>query len=199
MAQGGRPRRPLPPKGSPERGPEIYRRRRESAEARGKTGSEVRGHRPGEAERRRHREETEVLRGERGMTDRDRSRVRAWVLRLAADTDARVRDKYKDRDGVSREDAIRAFNAWWKAGGNRMTWPQFERWREAKERDRAKAYNDLKAEYARPGEDLAESVEAGIMEQSEEEFGLSLNDDLLWFIIWRSGRPPSAREDRRAA
>lgn len=118
--------------------------------------------------------------------------MRRWVERMASGT--RAAAEAKGREGPSRAEAHDAgvyFVQTWRAAGR--SYADFERFRDSIEAA------GRGAAYQRIAGSSVEAVEDSWIGDIDADFGLSLSENILWFLLWRSGKPPTVASDREAA
>jgi hypothetical protein len=147
-----------------------------------------RGHRPPpgitEAAERRRRER-ERVREHGGTTSSERARIRSWFYGLARATGKTA--EARGRDAPTEEEIDAGWRDFIRQWGTSRTWQEFERLRFSVAEKRLGAYRLLRAE------GYEEAVEEDFLADLDEEFGLVLQET-LWFILWRSGKPPQKGE-----
>lgn len=127
---------------------------------------------------------------EGGTTSRERASMKRWFRRMADVTSEAA--QARGRPGVSRAEFELAWAQFIRGWGQR-THAEFERFQVTAEAWRLNAYERLRSPEA--GE--AEAVEDDWIDDIDDEFGLMLTDS-LWFILWRSGKPPAKAAQRAA-
>jgi len=148
-----------------------------------------------EAQERRRRENTRILR-EGGLSASERARIVRWVERMARETSraAETKGRAGVDPGEAHEAGLQLARQWDRAG---QGWGDFERFRDSIEAaDRGEAYHQISVRYGGTGspDDVADDW----IEEIDDEYGLSLSENILWFLLWRSGKPPKGGE-REAA
>jgi hypothetical protein len=165
-----------------------YARRTAGTAPRSPERQAARGHRPPpgttEAAERRRRERDRV-REHGGTTSAERARMRAWFYGLARATGKAA--EARGRDAPTPEEIAAGWSDFIRAWGTARTWGEFERLRFVVAEKRLGAYRLLRAE------GYEEAVEDDFLSDLDDEFGLVLQET-LWFILWRSGKPPGASE-----
>lgn len=162
-------------KGSPER-----------QKARGK-GAHLRPPGVTEATQRRRKEQDRV-REKGGTTSSERQRIKQWFVALAKQTSAAA--EAKGREPITRAEIEEAWQDFIRQWGER-DWAAFERLRHTVAIWRNEGYSMIH------GMGGPVAVRESFFEALEDEFGLQLEEN-LWFLLWRSGKPPE-RGERQAA
>lgn len=114
--------------------------------------------------------------------------MKRWFRELADATNAAA--EARGREPISRGEFELAWTQFIRAWGDR-TAADFERFKEVALYWREHAYERL------PDQHTSEAVDNEWIEAMNNEFGLMLSEH-LWFLWWRSGKPPDKAE-RRAA
>ena len=137
----------------------------------------------------RRRREVERVREHGGTTSREKQRIKAWFRRLAKESGRAA--EAKGREALTRAEIDAGADAFLERWGDK-TWSEFEQFRHTIATWRNEAYAVKLFELHH-----AEDVEEEFTDEIEAEYGLML-DDTMYFLLWRSGKPPG-KKDRIAA
>lgn len=172
---------------------ESYSRRIASGEARGQTRQRARGKViPAgytEASYRKRREETAVLRGDRGLTSADRQTIKNWYISRAEKMTDRGAD-WGRTDSYGRADAIQKWErdkAAWEKAGRRA----FERVRDAlANMDTGQLWYNYGPDASLGDTERAQAiVMLNFIDAINAEYGLSLDTSLHFALLYKPKRP----------